>query len=88
MRRKPSLLPSPKSASQSDTPDRDLFCLNYDRCLSRAVAAKWRGFSCSDCNLRGMKREVFQMVRTAVDPAGQAANCDAAPLGHNYRDVG
>ncbi len=45
----PTPLTGPFGLERSVEEHRNLYCFNYDRCLSQAVKEGWLGWSCTHC---------------------------------------
>jgi hypothetical protein len=52
---------------------RSLFCTQYDDCLDRATAGAWRSWSCEQCPLYAIRREMaVQYSRANYHPTWNA----------------
>lgn len=74
-------VPHPVAVQQIDDPelvDRDLDCRHYDDCLDRAVREGWKGFACSECEIRG-KAQVGELRALAFTLGGRATVAEVDP---------
>lgn len=67
--------PVPVAKNKGSPAAREIFCAFYDSCLGVAAKKNWAGFTCRDCELRGLSTSndlrPDPWARTQ-DPAGSA----------------